>query len=147
MAVTLTLFVVDKENMGQFYKESYANKLEFLQAFADAQHEYEEIHYNALKVIAEPNPNDLRAFIFYTFVGRLFIGGEIEAWEDDDKIKLLDYHPERLGDTEIAMILDLAGYCNLTVYNKKRGWPMTNQVTLVEWLHKNKGKEIAVVYA
>jgi hypothetical protein len=133
--------------MGQFYKEGYPDKLAFLQAFADARYEYEDIHKNALQVMAEPNPNDLRVFIFYTFISRLFIGGEIEGENESGKKILLDYYPETLGETEIAMILELAGYCKLTEYNKKRGWPSTNQLMLLDWLHKNQDKEIVVVFA
>jgi hypothetical protein len=147
MAVTLTLFIVDKENMGEFYKPSYATKLEFLQAFADARYDNEAIHNNAFQVMAEPPISQLKPFILYSFIGRLFIGGEIEGENEEGKKVLLDYYPETLRELEIAMIVELAKTYQLDSYNEERGWPLTKLEQLKEWMLRNKGKEIAVVYA
>jgi hypothetical protein len=136
MAVTLTLFVVDSENMREFYSPRYPNKVDFLHAFMDARTAYEDIHAGAIPVISEPSVKDIKQLTFYRFLSRLFEGETVEL-----------YAPEKLGETELAMITELAHYCDLTAYNKMRGWPDTDEARLIAWLRENEGKEIAVVFA
>lgn len=148
MAVTLELYLVDKQNMGKYYKDEYENEADFLNSFWAAIYDDSgEFLEECIQIMREPSIEDIPHFILFTFFGLWAHGSSVQMSDENDIRAIINYWPNAIHDSDIAMISRLIKDYKLDAYNKTHQWPDTTSQELLEWLRRNIGKEVHLIYA